>query len=281
MPPAPTSSKSDFASAAPNWTDETATTTSSVGGIRSARSMAPDRTYEELESIFADVDAPFAFVDLDAMWSNAREMLGRAAGTPIRVASKSVRCRPLLAQILDGDPGFRGLMTFTLPESLWLHAHGFDDLLIAYPTADRGALAELGRARQRAAPDPDGGLGRAPGPDRERRRARRPPCAGVHRPRRELVAARRPAEDRREALADPHAGSGARAGARDRAAAGARAGGPDGLRGAHRRPRRQPARQARAGTRDPRRSSAARPPRSQSAGPRWWPPCARWRRCRS
>jgi len=36
-------------------------------------------------------------------------------------------------------------MTFTLPESLWLHAHGFDDLLIAYPTADRGALAELGR----------------------------------------------------------------------------------------------------------------------------------------
>jgi D-serine deaminase-like pyridoxal phosphate-dependent protein len=107
--------------------------------------MARDRTYEELERIFADVDAPFAFVDLDAMWSNAREMLGRAAGTPIRVASKSVRCRALLASILDGDPGFRGLMTFTLPESLWLHEHGFDDMLIAYPTADRGALAELGR----------------------------------------------------------------------------------------------------------------------------------------
>ena len=107
--------------------------------------MARDRTYEELERIFADVDAPFAFVDLDAMWSNAREMLGRAAGTPIRVASKSVRCRALLAQVLDGDPGFRGLMTFTLPESLWLHEHGFDDMLIAYPTADRGALAELGR----------------------------------------------------------------------------------------------------------------------------------------
>jgi len=109
------------------------------------RTHAHERTYEELERIFADVDAPFAFVDLDALWSNAREMLDRAAGTPIRVASKSVRCRPLLAQVLDGDPGFRGLMTFTLPESLWLHAHGFDDLLIAYPTADRGALAELGR----------------------------------------------------------------------------------------------------------------------------------------
>ncbi|HMJ96658.1 MAG TPA: alanine racemase, partial [Thermoleophilaceae bacterium] len=108
------------------------------------RTQARERSYEELERIFADVDAPFAFVDLDAMWSNAREMLERAAGTPIRVASKSVRCRSLLGSLLD-EPGFRGLMTFTLPESLWLHAHGFDDLLLAYPSADRGALAELGR----------------------------------------------------------------------------------------------------------------------------------------
>jgi D-serine deaminase-like pyridoxal phosphate-dependent protein len=105
---------------------------------------ARERTYEELESICAGIDAPFALVDLDAMWSNGREMLARAGGTPIRVASKSVRCRPLLAAILE-RPGFRGLMTFTLPESLWLHGHGFDDLLLAYPTARRGALAELAR----------------------------------------------------------------------------------------------------------------------------------------
>jgi D-serine deaminase-like pyridoxal phosphate-dependent protein len=104
---------------------------------------ARERTYEELESIFAGIDAPFALVDLDAMWSNGREMLARAQGTPIRVASKSVRCRSLLAAMLE-RPGFRGLMTFTLRESLWLHSHGFDDLLLAYPAADRGALAELG-----------------------------------------------------------------------------------------------------------------------------------------
>jgi D-serine deaminase-like pyridoxal phosphate-dependent protein len=104
-----------------------------------------EREYGELERIFAGVDVPFALVDLDAMWSNAREMLGRAAGTPIRVATKSVRCRALLEAILERDPGFRGLMTFTLPESLWLHRRGFDDLLLAYPTAHRGALAELAR----------------------------------------------------------------------------------------------------------------------------------------
>src|SRR5215210_2725711 len=158
VPPGPTSSNSVLANAPPNWTDDPASNTRSVGGIRSARSMAVhrtaarERTHEELERIFAEVDAPFAFVDLDPMWSNAAEMLGRARGTPLRVASKSVRCRHLLGAILDHDPGFHGLMTFTLPESLWLHEHGFDDLLLAYPTADRGALAELGRLDGEGAP---------------------------------------------------------------------------------------------------------------------------------
>ena len=113
--------------------------------VTTAPATARERSYEELEEIFAGTTAPFAFVDLDAMWSNAREMLGRAAGVPIRVASKSVRCRSLLASILEFDPGFRGLMTFTLPETLWLHGHGFRDLLVAYPSADRDALGVLAR----------------------------------------------------------------------------------------------------------------------------------------
>ena len=61
------------------------------------------------------------------------------------MASKSVRCRALLEAILGRDEGYQGLMTFTLPESLWLAERGFDDLLVAYPTADREALAELAR----------------------------------------------------------------------------------------------------------------------------------------
>ena len=204
----------------------------------------------------------------------------RAAGTPIRVASKSVRCRPLLASILD-EPGFRGLMTFTLPESLWLHEHGFDDLLLAYPTAHRGALAELGRLESERPPilmvDSVAHLDlieSAVGP-------RRAAGEGLHRPRRELVAARRPPEDRSEALADPHARAGARAGARDREAARAGAGGPDGLRGPHRGSRRQPAREAGAGTADPpdqaplgERDRGA--PRRRGGGRP-----ARWRRFRS
>jgi D-serine deaminase-like pyridoxal phosphate-dependent protein len=104
---------------------------------------AAARSYNEYEAIFAEVEAPFAFVDLDAMGANAAEMLGRAGGKPIRVASKSLRCRALVEHILRSDPGFEGLMTFTLPETLWLSEQGFENLLLAYPTADAGALGDL------------------------------------------------------------------------------------------------------------------------------------------
>ena len=116
-------------------------------------SSPPARTHEQLESIFAEVEAPFAFVDLDAMGANAAAMLGRAGGKPIRVASKSLRCRALLERVLRGDAGFQGLMTFTLPETLWLAEHGFENLLLAYPTADSGALGELAL---RSVANPDG-----------------------------------------------------------------------------------------------------------------------------
>ncbi|HEX7280254.1 MAG TPA: amino acid deaminase/aldolase [Solirubrobacterales bacterium] len=114
---------------------------------------APPQSHERYERIFTEVEAPFAFVDLEAMWANAEEMLGRAGGKPIRVASKSIRCRALLEAILARDPRFGGLMTFTLPETLWLAEHGFENLLLAYPTADVGALEELAL---RSAANPEG-----------------------------------------------------------------------------------------------------------------------------
>jgi D-serine deaminase-like pyridoxal phosphate-dependent protein len=106
-------------------------------------SAPPVQSHERYERAFAEIEAPFAFVDLDAMWANAASMLERAGGKPIRVASKSIRCRALLETILRRDPGFAGVMTYTLPETLWLAEQGFEDLLLAYPTADAGALREL------------------------------------------------------------------------------------------------------------------------------------------
>lgn len=103
----------------------------------------PPQSHERYERVFAEVEAPFAFVDLDAMWANAAAILARAGGKPVRVASKSIRCRPLLEAILDRDERFGGLMTFTLPETLWLAEQGFENLLLAYPTADVDGLEEL------------------------------------------------------------------------------------------------------------------------------------------
>ncbi len=105
----------------------------------------PRQAYERYEQVFAGLQAPFAFVDLDAVWSNAADMLRRGAGKPIRIASKSVRCRPFMERLLDLDRGFQGLLTFTLPETLWLWERGMRDLVLAYPTADTAALTRLAR----------------------------------------------------------------------------------------------------------------------------------------
>ncbi|MDV9177648.1 amino acid deaminase/aldolase [Streptomyces sp. W16] len=90
----------------------------------------------------AHLDAPLAIVDLDAFDANADDLVRRAGGKPVRVASKSVRCRTLLERVLARD-GFAGLMSFTLAESLWLARSGFDDVLLAYPSADHAAFGEL------------------------------------------------------------------------------------------------------------------------------------------
>ncbi|MFW6695472.1 amino acid deaminase/aldolase [Streptomyces sp. MAR4 CNX-425] len=90
----------------------------------------------------ARLDAPFAAVDTEAFDANAADLVRRAGGKPVRVASKSVRCRALLERVL-ARPGFAGIMAFTLAEALWLARSGFDDVLLAYPSADRAGFAEL------------------------------------------------------------------------------------------------------------------------------------------
>jgi D-serine deaminase-like pyridoxal phosphate-dependent protein len=101
--------------------------------------------HERLERACAQLTPPFACVDLDAFDANAADLVRRANGKPLRLASKSVRSRALQRRVLDGPPGFRGILALTLPEALWLAGHGFDDLVVGYPTADRRALEELVR----------------------------------------------------------------------------------------------------------------------------------------
>lgn len=101
-----------------------------------------------LHAATADLDAPLAAVDMVTLRANAADLVRRAGGRPIRVASKSVRCRAVLAEVLGenltAQGGFAGIMAYSLNEAIWLARHGARDVLLGYPTADRAALAELG-----------------------------------------------------------------------------------------------------------------------------------------
>ena len=96
---------------------------------------------QALNRATAALEPPFAVVDIDAFDRNGADLLRRAGGTPVRLASKSVRCRALIERALGA--GLQGILAFTLPEALWLAGHGHDDLVVAYPTVHRAALRGL------------------------------------------------------------------------------------------------------------------------------------------
>lgn len=86
---------------------------------------------------------PIAVVDLDVFDANADDLVRRAAGKPVRVASKSLRVPALIERALAHD-GFAGVLAFTLAEALWLHEAGVsDDIVVAYPTVDTAAIRRL------------------------------------------------------------------------------------------------------------------------------------------
>lgn len=91
--------------------------------------------------------APVAVVDLAAFDANAAELLRRAGGRPVRLATKSVRVPALVERAVAA--GFTGLMAYSLREALWWARGRSDgdlgpvDVLVGYPSADAVALAEL------------------------------------------------------------------------------------------------------------------------------------------
>jgi D-serine deaminase-like pyridoxal phosphate-dependent protein len=102
-----------------------------------------DELRARFDAATAALDPPFAVVDVHAYDGNAATLEKRSGGTPIRIASKSVRSREMIKRVLD-RPGWHGIMAYTIPEAIWLVTSGTcDDVLVAYPSADRGALRSL------------------------------------------------------------------------------------------------------------------------------------------
>ena len=97
---------------------------------------------EQLLAATDHLDTPRALIDAEALWANADDLVRRADGVPIRIASKSVRVRSIVERTLARD-GFAGIMAYSLAEANWLVDHGATDVLVAYPTVDASALRDL------------------------------------------------------------------------------------------------------------------------------------------
>ncbi len=109
----------------------------------------PAASVAALAAATAHLEPPYAVVDLGALATNARSLVSRAAGKPVRLATKSVRCRAISDAVLDLD-GYAGILALTLPEALWL-ARTCDDVVVGYPTADVHAIQELASDERLAA----------------------------------------------------------------------------------------------------------------------------------
>jgi D-serine deaminase-like pyridoxal phosphate-dependent protein len=100
--------------------------------------------WERLRRAIEGFPLPLALVDLDALDANVERLTApaRAGGKRVRIATKSVRCPALLERIADAAGGVvTGAMAYAAGECPLLVAHGFDDILIAYPTVQEADLA--------------------------------------------------------------------------------------------------------------------------------------------
>nr|WP_064571250.1 alanine racemase [Gordonia sp. LAM0048] len=91
----------------------------------------------------AGLDAPVLALDRAALEHNVADLTRRSAGVPIRLATKSVRVRSVVEDIV-GRPGFHGVLAYDLAEAHWLATRsGIGEVLMGYPSVRRNALAAL------------------------------------------------------------------------------------------------------------------------------------------
>jgi D-serine deaminase-like pyridoxal phosphate-dependent protein len=100
--------------------------------------------WERFRRILRHEPLPAALIDLDAVDANAATLRCAAGGTPIRLATKSLRV-PWLYRYLLAKDGFAGLMTWSAHEVARLSDLGFDDFVLAYPPSRADEVEMLRR----------------------------------------------------------------------------------------------------------------------------------------
>lgn len=95
------------------------------------------------QSVFQNIEHPFAWLDLDALNENIAYVNKSCGSKQVRIATKSIRSVQALDYIAKRIHHFAGFMTFSASESLFLFERGFDQLLIGYPVYEQAALSKL------------------------------------------------------------------------------------------------------------------------------------------
>ena len=124
--------------------DQTQATMSAPSDHAPTSYTAPD--YAAYRRVFQGQRMPFAYVDLDALDENVRQVARRAGDKRVRLASKSVRSVAILKRILASDPCFEGIMCLTAREAVYLAEQGFNDVLLGYPTWHADDIAAIAQA---------------------------------------------------------------------------------------------------------------------------------------
>ena len=101
----------------------------------------PGEYWPRIDAATRDLDPPVLVGQLQALRHNLDQLVERARGKPIRIASKSLRVRGLIEACQQVD-GIAGVLAYTLAEAIWL-AGTIDDVVVGYPSVDRSAIAKL------------------------------------------------------------------------------------------------------------------------------------------
>ncbi len=109
------------------------------------------RGYAYYKQAFADRPMPFAYLDLDLLDQNIQQVVERAQGKRVRLASKSMRSVAVLKRILASHSCFQGIMSYSPQEAVYLASQGLDDLLIGYPAWNQHDIAAIARATAQGA----------------------------------------------------------------------------------------------------------------------------------
>ncbi len=115
---------------------------------------SPARRHARYRELVRDEALPVALIDLDAVDRNLGTLLApvRAQNKTLRLASKSIRCVELLRYLMKkGGSAVKGVMAYSPAEARFLATQGFDDILVAYPTAQRAGAALVAQANRAGA----------------------------------------------------------------------------------------------------------------------------------